>query len=98
MEAANLDLIRDSEQSALPEQKPAVKAAQELFVAEKNNHAIDIVNIIQSCLKDIKKIKSEHLIKMLLQLIVANMQRVPLGIRSHSLAYFLSLQYHTIPS
>jgi hypothetical protein len=69
MEAANPDLIRDSEQSALPEQEPAVEAAQELFVAEEDDHAMDIVNIIQSCLKDIKKIKSKHPTKMLSQLI-----------------------------
>ena len=69
MEAANPHLIRDSEQSVLSEQEPAVEVAQELFVAEEDDHATNIVNIIQSCLKDIKKIKSKHPTKMLSQLI-----------------------------
>jgi hypothetical protein len=69
IEATNPDLIRDLEQSALPEQEPAVKAAQELFAAEEDDHTMNIVDIIQSCLKDIKKIKSKHPTKMLLQLI-----------------------------
>jgi hypothetical protein len=69
MEATNPDLIRDLEQSALLEQEPAVEAAQELFVVEEDDHTTNIVNIIESCLKDIKKIKSKHPTKMLSQLI-----------------------------
>jgi hypothetical protein len=70
VETTNPDLINDSEQSALPEQEPAVEAARALFTAEEDNHhPMDIMEIIQSCLKDIKKIKSKHAFKMLSQVI-----------------------------
>jgi hypothetical protein len=69
VETTNADLIRDSERSALPKQGPAVQAAQELFGAEEDNHATNITKIIQSCLKDVNKIKSKRAMKMLSQII-----------------------------
>jgi hypothetical protein len=69
VETTNADLIRDLEWSALPKQEPAVQVAQELFGAEEDNHTMNIMKIIQSCLKDINKIKSKHAMKMLSQII-----------------------------
>jgi len=52
VETTSPDLIRDLEQSALPDQEPALEVA---LTAEEpeNNHPMDIMNIIQSCLKDV---------------------------------------------
>jgi hypothetical protein len=88
VETTNADLIRDSEQSALPKQGPAVQAAQDLFNAEAEedkDHATDITKIIKSCLKDINKIKSKRALKMLSQIIsVSEYIKLRARYRQHS--------------
>jgi hypothetical protein len=63
------DITRDSEQPSLPLDAPAIEAARVLFLPEEDNNPADIIEIIQTCLKDVKKHNSKHTIKSLSQLV-----------------------------
>jgi hypothetical protein len=60
-----LDITRGSEETSLPLEAPAIEAAQELFIPEEDNKPVNIMKIIQACLKDIEKHNSKHVIKSL---------------------------------
>lgn len=72
VQRTTLDITRDSEQPSLPLNVPAIEAAQVLFLLEKDNDPADIMEIIQTCLNDIKKHNSKHAIKSLSQLIAVS--------------------------
>ena len=65
------EVTQDSEQQSLPLQEPAVKSTCMLFTPEEveDNEAIDIKDIIGSCLKDAKWNNTTYAIKSLSQLI-----------------------------
>jgi hypothetical protein len=56
---------------SLPPQAPAVEAAQELFSPDEDEPE-DVTQIVQSCLKDVKKHKTSRAIKMLSHLIAVS--------------------------
>jgi hypothetical protein len=69
------DITRDSEQPSLPLEQPTIEATRELFLPEDDDsEPVDIMEIIQSCLKDLKKYNSnsKHAIKSLSQLIAVS--------------------------
>jgi hypothetical protein len=66
------DITRDSEQPSHSLDVPAIEAAQVLFLPEEDNDPADIMEIIQTCLKDVKKHNSKHTIKSLSQLIAVS--------------------------
>jgi hypothetical protein len=71
IEAADLDLTQDSELQTLLVQGPVIEAAHELFSPEDseiNKGLDDIKNIINSCLKEVKKSNSKYAIKVLCKL------------------------------
>ena len=59
--AADADAIRDSEVTSLPLDEPVIEAARILLASEdsETNESGDIMEIIESCLKEIKLLK-EH--------------------------------------
>ena len=66
------DITDDSEQPSLPSEGRAIEAMRDLFLPEEEDEAVDIIKIIQTCLKDVGKNNSKHAIKMLLQLIAVS--------------------------
>jgi hypothetical protein len=70
-ESVDPNLTMDSEQQSLPVQGPAIEAARALFTPEEsedNHEPGNILEIIRSCLKEIKKHNTRHAIKMISQL------------------------------
>jgi hypothetical protein len=66
------DITRDSEQPSLPLEAPDIEAARELFLPEEEDEPADIMEIIQTCLKDVQKHNSKHAIKALTLLIAVS--------------------------
>ena len=68
------DITSDSEQPSLPFEAPAIEAARELFLPEEDgrDEPADIMNIIQTCLRDVHKQNSKHAIKALSVLIAVS--------------------------
>jgi len=64
-----LDLTRDSEQPSLPPEGPAIEAAWEVLRLEENDEPADIIKIIETCLKDIRRDKSKQAMKLLSHII-----------------------------
>ena len=63
------DLTRDSEQPSLPPEGPAIEATQEVLRLEESNEPTDIMKIIETCLKDVRRDKSNQAMKLLSHLI-----------------------------
>jgi hypothetical protein len=59
------DLTRDLEQPLLPLEGPAIEATQEVLRLEENNEPVDIMKIIETCLKDVRRDKSKQAMKSL---------------------------------
>jgi hypothetical protein len=68
------DLTQDSERQSLPLQEPAIEAARALFTPEEEDPLgpPDIMEIILSCLKEVKKSRTKYAIKTLSQLIAVS--------------------------
>jgi len=64
-----LEMTRDLEQLLLPLEALAIKAAQEVFALKEHTKPLDIMNIIETCLKDVRKDKSKKAMKSLSLLI-----------------------------
>ncbi len=64
-----LEMTRDSEQPSLPPEALAIKAMQEAFALEEHTEPLDIMNIIDTCLKDVWRDKSKKAMKSLSLLI-----------------------------
>jgi len=63
------DLTRDSEQPSLPLEGPAIEATWEVLRLEESNEPADIMKIIETCLKDVRRDKSNQAMKLLSHLI-----------------------------
>ncbi len=68
------DLTQDLEWQTLPLQGPAIEAAHTLFTPEEDDRLrpLDIMEIILSCLKEVKKSHTKYAIKTLSQLIAVS--------------------------
>ena len=63
------EVTRDSEQSSLPPEAPAIEAAREAFAPEEHTEPPNIMNITDTCLKDVQRDKSKKAMKLLSLLI-----------------------------
>ncbi len=63
------EMTRDSEQPSLPPEALAIEATQEAFALEEHTEPLDIMNIIDTCLKDVRRDKSKKAMKSLSLLI-----------------------------
>jgi len=57
------------EQPLLPPEGPAIEAVWEVLRSEESNEPTDIMKIIETCLKDVRRDKSNQAMKLLSHLI-----------------------------
>ena len=69
MQSTVPNLTRDSEQPSIPPEAPAIEAAREVLRSEENDELADIMKIIETCLKDVRRDKSKQAMKSLSHLI-----------------------------
>src|SRR6266851_506629 len=59
------EMTRDSEWSLLLPEAPAIEAACKVIILEEDTEPVDLIKIIDTCLKDIRRDKSIQAIKSL---------------------------------
>ena len=59
------EMTRDSEWSSLPLEAPAIEAMCKAFTLEEDTEPVDLIKIIDTCLKDVRRDKSIQAMKSL---------------------------------
>ncbi len=61
----DLEMTRDLEWSLLPPEAPAIEAVRKAFTLEEDTELADLIKIIDTCLKDLRRDKSIQAMKLL---------------------------------